>query len=100
MKNWDRDNLVRPCLCLLRVKPRAGEPVSRQTITRLAKPSTSELIPKPVSAIEPAITPVAIPEHLRCPSSSTSPVGLDLAADLASDIEERSRSIVAFDRGV
>jgi hypothetical protein len=35
------------------------QPVNRQTMITLAKPSIAESIPKPISAIEPAAMPAA-----------------------------------------
>jgi hypothetical protein len=46
------------------VHPRAGEPPDDDDV---AKPSTNALIPNPVSAIEPATTPVAMPTRPSVP---------------------------------
>ena len=53
-KNWTATSFCALCSALAE---RVREPVNRQTITTLAKPSIAESIPKPIRAMDPATMP-------------------------------------------
>lgn len=63
MKNWIATSR---CARVSAACEKVRAPVKRQTITRLATPSTTESRPKPISAIEDA----TIPETIATPPST------------------------------
>ena len=70
MKNWIATSFCARCSAVWDI---TREPVKRQMMITLAKPSIAESRPKPTSAIEPAMTPAAIatiPSTLITPSDS------------------------------
>ena len=70
MKNWIATSFCARCSAGWDI---TREPVKRQMMIMLAKPSTAESSPNPTSAIDPAMTPAAIatiPSTLIAPSDS------------------------------